>query len=60
MSQGKQPMMIAADVYRPAAIDQLKTLGEQLKVPVFSIDGSKDVVDIAARGVAEEVPPNSE
>jgi len=53
MSQGKQPMMIAADVYRPAAIDQLKTLGGQLKVPVFSIDGSKDVVDIAAKGVAE-------
>jgi signal recognition particle subunit SRP54 len=52
-SQGKQPMMIAADVYRPAAIDQLKTLGEQLKVPVFTIDGSTDVVDIAEKGVAE-------
>jgi signal recognition particle subunit SRP54 len=53
LSQGKQPMMIAADVYRPAAIDQLKTLGEQLKVPVFSIDGSTDVVDIAKKGMAE-------
>ena len=52
LSQGKQPMMIAADVYRPAAIDQLKTLGEQLQTPVFSIDGSKDVVDIAVRGVS--------
>jgi signal recognition particle subunit SRP54 len=53
LSQGKQPMMIAADVYRPAAIDQLKTLGEQLKVPVFSIDGNTDVVDIAEKGMAE-------
>ncbi|MHB0915285.1 MAG: signal recognition particle protein [Thermoleophilia bacterium] len=53
LSQGKQPLMIAADVYRPAAIDQLKKLGEQLKVPVFSIEGSQDVVEIARQGVAE-------
>jgi signal recognition particle subunit SRP54 len=42
----KKPMLVAADVYRPAAIDQLKTLGRQLDVPVFSLDGSQDPVKI--------------
>ncbi|MBN1971459.1 MAG: signal recognition particle protein [Candidatus Delongbacteria bacterium] len=42
----KKPLMVAADIYRPAAIDQLITLGKQLSIPVFS-DGVKDVVDIA-------------
>jgi signal recognition particle subunit SRP54 len=42
----KKPMLVAADVYRPAAIDQLKTLGKQLEMPVFSIDGSQDPVTI--------------
>ena len=36
--QGKRTLMIAADVYRPAAIDQLRTLGEQIGVEVFSLD----------------------
>ncbi|GAB4130422.1 MAG: signal recognition particle protein [Ignavibacteriales bacterium] len=40
-------LLVAADIYRPAAIDQLKILGEQIKVPVFSIDDSKDAVKIA-------------
>jgi signal recognition particle subunit SRP54 len=51
--QGKSPTMVAADIYRPAAIDQLKVLGEQIKVPVFSIDGSDDAVEIARQGVTE-------
>jgi signal recognition particle subunit SRP54 len=51
--QGKSPTMVAADIYRPAAVDQLKTLGEQLKIPVFSIDGGDDAVEIARRGVEE-------
>ena len=38
-SQGKKPMLVAADIYRPAAIDQLKVLGQRLGVPVFSVDG---------------------
>ncbi|MCL4473699.1 MAG: signal recognition particle protein [Actinobacteria bacterium] len=50
-AQGKQVEMIAGDVYRPAAIDQLKQLGKQLDVPVFSIDGSEDPVEIARQGV---------
>lgn len=51
--QGKSPMMVAADIYRPAAIDQLKALGDQLQIPVFSIDGSQDAVEIAEKGVEE-------
>ena len=46
----KKPLLVAADVYRPAAVDQLKTLGSQLDVPVFSIDGS-DPVDICHKAV---------
>ena len=40
---GKKPMLVAADIYRPAAIDQLMTLGRKLGVPVFSIKGMKPV-----------------
>lgn len=42
----KKPMLVAADIYRPAAVEQLKTLGRQLDVPVFSIEGAKDPVKI--------------
>ena len=45
-NHNKKPMLVAADVYRPAAVEQLKTLGRQLSMPVFSIDGSKDPVKI--------------
>lgn len=45
--QGRAPLLIAADVYRPAAMDQLATLGEQLGVPVFVQKEEKDVVRIA-------------
>lgn len=45
--KGKQPLLVAGDVYRPAAIDQLKTLGKQVKVPVFTDEDNKDPVDIA-------------
>src|SRR5262245_44469359 len=40
---GKKPLLVAADVYRPAAVDQLKTLGSQLGVPVFSVEGSDPI-----------------
>ena len=43
--------MVAADVYRPAAITQLKTLGEQVGVDVFTIDGSTDVQDIVSKAI---------
>lgn len=46
-------LLVACDVYRPAAIDQLHVLGEQLGLPVFSDKNSKDPVDIARRAVAE-------
>jgi len=50
---GKKPMMIACDVYRPAAIDQLEVLGKQLDIPVFSIRNEKNVVKIATEGIKE-------
>ncbi len=50
--QGRRSLLVAADVYRPAAIDQLKTLGEQIEAPVFSL-GQTDAVKIAREGVAE-------
>lgn len=51
--QNKKPLLIAADVYRPAAVQQLQTLGKQLKVPVFAIDGETDVQRIVTEGMAE-------
>ena len=47
-----RPLMIAADVYRPAAIDQLKTLGEQLDVPVYDEGTSVSPVEIVRHGLA--------
>jgi signal recognition particle subunit SRP54 len=49
--EGRQTRLIAADVYRPAAIDQLETLGKQLDVPVYSDRSTKDVVKIAKAGL---------
>lgn len=51
--KGRKALLVAADVYRPAAIDQLHVLGEQLDLPVFSDKSSKDPVDIAKRALAE-------
>ena len=51
--KGKKPLMVACDVYRPAAIDQLEVLGKQLNIPVFADKESKDVVDIANRALKE-------
>lgn len=52
-SQGKNPLLVAGDVYRPAAIDQLSVLGEQVGVPVHREDSNKDPVSIARNGIAE-------
>jgi len=49
--RGKKPLLVACDVYRPAAIDQLKVLGEQIEVEVFTDENSKKPVDIAKRAV---------
>src|SRR6266516_4566187 len=45
--QGRTPLLVAADVYRPAAMDQLEKLGQQLQLPVFVRQGEKDVLKIA-------------
>ncbi len=49
--KGKNPLLIAGDVYRPAAIDQLKVLGEQIQVPVYTEEGNRDPVKIAKAGI---------
>jgi signal recognition particle subunit SRP54 len=49
--KGMNPQMIAGDVYRPAAIEQLKVLGEQVDVPVYTEDGNKDPIKIAKEGI---------
>lgn len=50
--QGRKPLLVACDVYRPAAIDQLETLGRQLQLPVFAMRGEKDVVKICRQALA--------
>jgi len=50
--QGRKPLLVACDVYRPAAIDQLETLGQQVGVPVFAMRGETDVVKIAKQATS--------
>lgn len=52
-TKGKRPLLVAADVYRPAAIEQLKVLGQSIDVPVYSEEGNKNPVEIALNGIAE-------
>ena len=49
--QGKKPLLVACDVYRPAAIKQLQVVGAQLNIPVYSNETTKDVVKIAKQGI---------
>jgi len=49
--RGKQPLLVACDVYRPAAIEQLKILGEQIEVPVYTEEGNKNPVQIAKNSI---------
>ena len=51
--QGRRPFMVAADVYRPAAIDQLETLGRQLDIPVYSEGTEANPVQVCANGVKQ-------
>ena len=51
--KGKRPLLAACDVYRPAAIDQLKALAENIGVPVYSEEGSKDPVSIAKHAIEQ-------
>jgi signal recognition particle subunit SRP54 len=51
--KGKHPLLVAGDVYRPAAIEQLKVLGGQIDVPVYTEEGNNDPVKLALAGIAE-------
>jgi len=53
--QGKKPLLVACDVYRPAAIKQLQVVGNSLNIPVFSNENSKDVVHIAKQSINEAI-----
>ncbi len=49
--KGKRPLLVACDVYRPAAIDQLKVLAEQINVPVYTEEGNKNPIEIAKNAI---------
>lgn len=51
--RGKRPLLVAGDVYRPAAVEQLKVLGGRVEVPVYSEEGSRDPVKIALNAIKE-------
>ena len=51
--RGKNPLLVAGDVYRPAAIEQLKVLGTQIEVPVYTEDGNLNPVEIARNAIRE-------
>ncbi len=53
--QGRRPLLVGADVYRPAAIDQLQTLGRQLDIPVYDEGPTGKPVDVCANGVKKAV-----
>lgn len=53
--EGRQPLLVACDVYRPAAITQLQVLGKQLDIPVYAEENQKDVVKIAEKAIKESV-----
>lgn len=51
--RNKKPLLVACDVYRPAAIEQLRVLGEQISVPVYLEEGNKNPVEIVQNAIAE-------
>ncbi|KAA2245712.1 signal recognition particle protein [Chitinophaga agrisoli] len=58
-SKGKKPLLVAADIYRPAAIDQLKVLGGQIEVPVYSEPENKNAVQITENALREAKQNNN-
>ena len=50
-NKGRRPLLVACDVYRPAAIQQLQVVGSKVDVPVFTIDGNKNPVDISKKAI---------
>jgi signal recognition particle subunit SRP54 len=51
--RGKNPVLVAGDVYRPAAIEQLKVLGSQIDIPVYTEEGNRNPVEIARNAIKE-------
>ncbi|SHH07589.1 signal recognition particle protein [Tepidibacter thalassicus] len=58
--QGKRPLLVACDVYRPAAIKQLQVVGEKLDIPVFSMGDKENPVNIAKAGISHAVKNNND
>ncbi len=58
--KSKRPLLVACDVYRPAAIEQLKVLGEQIGVPVYSEEGNKNPVAIAQNAISQAKRNNND
>lgn len=58
--QGKRPLLIACDIYRPAAIQQLKVVGDKVDVPVFEMGNQTNPVDIAKAGLAHAIHFNND
>ncbi len=58
--EGKNPLMIAGDIYRPAAIKQLQVLGERIDVPVFTMGDQKNPVDIVKAGISHAKTNNND
>src|SRR5437764_12558158 len=56
---GQQPLLVAADVYRPAAVQQLQTLGKQLNIPVYSEPPGTDPLTITLNGIAHAKASNN-
>ncbi|MCF7796498.1 MAG: signal recognition particle protein, partial [Candidatus Marinimicrobia bacterium] len=53
--EGRHPLLVACDVYRPAAVEQLQVLGKQIDLPVYAEPGNQDVLGIAQRAIRESV-----
>ena len=51
--QGRSPLMVSTDVYRPAAIDQLRVIGQDLKIPVFEISGCREALELALNALRQ-------
>ena len=58
--QNKRPLLVACDIYRPAAIKQLQVLGEQLELPVFTLGDQMSPVDIAQQAIAHAQKNNND
>ena len=58
--KGKKPLLVACDVYRPAAIEQLRVVGEQVGVPVYMEEGNKNPVQIALNAIQEAKAKNND